>query len=85
MKAKHFFNPEEIIFSATDACNLHCPHCFVSRTPDKLDISAVKNFLASCKGTNINKIGFNNFTNTLLDVENKNFRTSSNFTFSFSN
>ena len=58
MKAKHFFNPEEIIFSATDACNLHCPHCFVSRTPDKLDISAVKNFLASCKGTNINKIGF---------------------------
>ena len=58
MKAKHFFNPEEIIFSATDACNLHCPHCFVSRTPDKLDISAVKNFISSCKGTNINKIGF---------------------------
>ena len=29
-------------------------------------------------------IGLNSFTNTLLDVENKNFKTSSNLTFSFS-
>lgn len=63
------FFPTEIIFSATDACNLHCEHCFVSRSPNKLDISAAKIFLQSCvdyaeqtapadqKG-NIQKIGF---------------------------
>lgn len=58
MKAKHFFNPTEIIFSATDACNLHCEHCFVSRSPNKLDIETAKKFISSCKGTSIDKIGF---------------------------
>lgn len=63
------FYPTEIIFSATDACNLHCEHCFVSRSPNRLAISDAKNFLQSCidyieqtpselqKG-NIQKIGF---------------------------
>ncbi|MCQ2593263.1 MAG: SPASM domain-containing protein [Treponema sp.] len=61
------FFPEEIIFSATDACNLHCPHCFVNRTPNKLDVNAARKFLQSCidySGANtiargnIQKVGF---------------------------
>ena len=43
------FYPEEIIFAATEACNLHCPHCFVKRNPDKLNITDAVNFLESCK------------------------------------
>lgn len=52
------FNPSEIIFATTQACNLHCPHCFVSRNPKKLDSKTAITFLESCKGTDIYKIGF---------------------------
>ena len=61
------FFPTEIIFAPTDSCNLHCPHCFVSRSPQKLDISKAKTFIQSCieytKNNqqplgNIEKIGF---------------------------
>ncbi len=45
---KHSFFPTEIIFSATDPCNLHCPHCFVSRTQNNLDINTAQNFLKKC-------------------------------------
>ncbi len=42
------FFPTEIIFSATTACNLHCPHCFVNRAPQKLNAQQAKNFINSC-------------------------------------
>ena len=60
------FYPEEIIFSATESCNLHCPHCFVPRNPQKLSIDDAMTFIDSCieysKKNNeapaISKIGF---------------------------
>lgn len=55
------FEPTEIIFSSTSACNLHCDHCFVSRNPQKLSIEDAKNFISSCKkapNSQIQKIGF---------------------------
>lgn len=57
MKGPGFF-PEEIIFSATTACNLHCPHCYVNRQNIKLSVPQSIDFLKSCKGTSIQKIGF---------------------------
>ena len=65
MKEKGFY-PSEIIFSVTNACNLHCQHCFVSRNPKKLDIEAAKKFLEGCVEASrenpelpkIEKIGF---------------------------
>ena len=47
MKQKGFY-PTEIIFAATNACNLHCEHCFVGRNPKKIDIEAAKKFLEGC-------------------------------------
>ena len=47
MKTKGF-NPTEIIFSATTACNLHCKHCFINRETHKLDISAAVKLIESC-------------------------------------
>ena len=58
MKKHRPFSPEEIIFSCTTACNLHCQHCFVNREPKRISIDAAKKFLLSCKGTSIEKIGF---------------------------
>ena len=58
MKKHPPFSPEEIIFSCTTACNLHCEHCFVNREPKRISIDAAKKFLLSCKGTSIEKIGF---------------------------
>ncbi len=52
------FYPEEIIFASTQACNLHCPHCFVSRSPLQLKVKDAVKFLDSCKNTSIYKIGF---------------------------
>jgi len=52
------FNPTEIIFAATDACNLHCKHCFVNRTPNRLNIEDAITFIKNCKGTTIDTIGF---------------------------
>lgn len=59
-KAGPGFNPEEIIFAPTTACNLHCPHCFVNRETVKLSIDDAKKFILSCKenSSNIDKIGF---------------------------
>ena len=47
MKSKGF-NPTEIIFSTTTACNLHCEHCFINRTPHKLEISDAVRLIESC-------------------------------------
>lgn len=55
------FNPTEIIFATTTACNLHCPHCFINREPSSLKISDVLNFLKSVHDSEysqIEKIGF---------------------------
>ena len=58
MKTKGF-NPREIIFSCTTACNLKCEHCFVNRTPLRLDIDQAVSFLQSCaQGGNIDHVGF---------------------------
>jgi len=62
------FNPREIIFSVTDSCNLHCGHCFISRSSHKLNCEEAINFLKSYKAyedspkntraVKIDKIGF---------------------------
>ena len=68
MKTKGFF-PTEIIFSTTNACNLNCPHCFVKKSSEKLDIQNAKDLIEECckfQDSNtyssnfpfINKIGF---------------------------
>ena len=56
---KRGFSPDEIIFSCTTACNLHCAHCFVNRNSCKLDIKQAVKFLQnSVKSGKINRIGF---------------------------
>ncbi len=56
------FNPTEIIFAATDACNLHCPHCFVNRNAIRLSVEDAIAFLETVKQTDtdgtIERIGF---------------------------
>ncbi|MBB5226433.1 4Fe-4S cluster-binding domain-containing protein [Treponema ruminis] len=55
------FNPEEIIFAVTTACNLHCPHCFVNRNPFNLKAEDAVNFLKSVNDSpdsSIEKVGF---------------------------
>lgn len=56
------FNPTEIIFAATDACNLHCPHCFVNRNAKRLSVEDAISFLETVKQTvtdcTIERIGF---------------------------
>lgn len=56
------FSPTEIIFAATDACNLHCPHCFVNRNAKKLSVEDAIAFLETVKQTDtdstIERIGF---------------------------
>ena len=53
------FNPDEIIFSATSACNLHCEHCFVDREARRLDIGVAVAFLRDCAaGGKIERVGF---------------------------
>ena len=47
MKSKGF-HPTEIIFSTTTACNLHCKHCFINRTPRKLEIADAVKLIESC-------------------------------------
>lgn len=56
---KKGFLPDQIIFSCTTACNLHCEHCFVDRTPKKLEVSQAVTFLRDCaQSGKIQKIGF---------------------------
>ncbi len=53
------FWPDEIIFSCTSACNLHCEHCFVDRNPRKLDIDEAVAFLEECaQNGGIERVGF---------------------------
>ncbi len=57
---KRGFNPTEIIFSSTTACNLHCEHCFINRAPKQLEISDAVALIESCveAGSDIDRIGF---------------------------
>lgn len=58
MKSKGF-HPTEIIFSTTTACNLHCEHCFINRTPHKLEITDAVRLIESCvESSSIDHIGF---------------------------
>ena len=59
MKSKGFY-PTEIIFSSTTACNLHCEHCFINRTPHKLEIADAVKLIESCAqaGSDIDRICF---------------------------
>lgn len=57
------FTCNEIIFSATTQCNLHCSHCFVSRSNNRLNIDDCKKLIDSCLAYNkpdceLEKIGF---------------------------
>ena len=55
------FNPTEIIFSCTTACNLHCAHCFINREPNHLNAEDAILFLKSAhesQNSSIEKIGF---------------------------
>lgn len=52
------FEPTQIIFASTQECNLRCKHCFVNRSPKRLEVQTALNFLDSCKNTSIYKIGF---------------------------
>lgn len=52
------FKPEEVIFALTDACNLTCAHCTVSRNNKVLDIDLAKRFLDECKEFEIERVGF---------------------------
>lgn len=52
------FNPTEIIFATTSACNLRCEHCFVHLENQKLEIESAKNLLIGCNEYGIEKVGF---------------------------
>ena len=52
------FNPTQIIFAATSKCNLKCPHCYVSRNTNQLELQDAIDFIKSCKDSSIKYIGF---------------------------
>lgn len=58
MKKGPGFKPDEIIFAVTDRCNLRCKHCFVTRKNIDLTPEDSINFLKSCLGSEISRIGF---------------------------
>ncbi|WP_407426319.1 radical SAM protein, partial [Treponema sp.] len=50
------FNPTEIIFACTTACNLHCPHCFINRNPSHLNTEDAVKFLKSVHDSDLSQI-----------------------------
>lgn len=65
MKKGSEFSPSEVIFALTDACNLHCAHCFVPRTSRNLSKEDAVIFLRETARHTapdglpfINKVGF---------------------------
>ena len=52
------FAPQEVIFAPTSQCNLHCAHCRVTRSADRLDVKAAIRFLESCNDGGIDRVGF---------------------------
>ncbi len=57
-KSSTHFCPEEIIFVPTQACNLHCAHCFVPNNAQKLNIEKAQTFLRDAAGDKISRVGF---------------------------
>ncbi len=62
---KKGFFPTEVIFALTDACNLHCAHCFVPRKARNLNANDAVNFIEDCAKNiasdglpYVNKVGF---------------------------
>ncbi len=86
MKRGPGFIPQEIIFSVTDECNLHCKHCFVSRKKNYLQSKKALLFLQSCKENNspVNIIGFSGgepFLNLDFIVDIVKYGVKNDFTF----
>ncbi|MCR4790480.1 MAG: hypothetical protein K5839_05320 [Treponemataceae bacterium] len=55
------FSTDEIIFAATDSCNLKCAHCFVERKGLKLDCEKATHFIENCLNSSPEiewKVGF---------------------------
>ena len=52
------FKAEEIIFAPTAECNLACPHCRVTRIPDKLAAKDAIAFLKTCRPQGLERVGF---------------------------
>ncbi|HNQ79632.1 MAG TPA: radical SAM protein [Candidatus Aminicenantes bacterium] len=52
------FKPEEIIFAPTADCNLACPHCRVTRIPDRLEARDAVAFMKSCRSAGLERVGF---------------------------
>ena len=55
---KQIFNPEEIIFVPTQACNLRCAHCFVPKNAEKLNLEKSLAFLNDVIDGGVSQIGF---------------------------
>ena len=55
---KQIFNPEEIIFVPTQACNLRCAHCFVPKNAEKLNLEKSLVFLNDAIDGGVSQIGF---------------------------
>jgi hypothetical protein len=52
------FEPREVLFAPSNACNLRCRHCAVKPGPRRLSTAAALRFLDSCPGTSVERIGF---------------------------
>ncbi len=56
------FNPKEVIFAPTAACNLHCAHCRVDRSrgtgAKRLTVERAITFLRDCADNGIERVGF---------------------------
>ena len=52
------FKAEEIIFAPTAECNLACPHCRVTRIPEKLAAKDAVAFLKTCRPQGLERVGF---------------------------
>jgi hypothetical protein len=52
------YNPEEILFSPSSACNLKCAHCGVKKRSKTLSSRAASAFLRKAKSAGVKKAGF---------------------------
>lgn len=52
------FEPQEIMFSPTTQCNLHCEHCCTEQTGKPIPKKTALRFLDACNKLGIKRIGF---------------------------
>lgn len=50
--------PEEVLFSPLDECNLRCRHCSAAPGKRRLPIATALRFLETCRGTSVERVGF---------------------------